>query len=170
MREILSELPAPTRVACDVDVPLVDAARVFARQKGATPAQARELEARLLAMDELRAVAHLPGAGAAGGLGAAFAALGAELLPGAALVLDEIGFDVSGYDFAVTGEGTVDATTFRGKAPGEVVRRCADAGVRCVLFGGRVVEAPPSVEAIALSGDPERAREDLVALGARLGQ
>jgi glycerate kinase len=169
LREVIDALPAPTRVACDVDVPLVDAARVFAAQKGATPDEARALESRLLAMDELRAVADRPGAGAAGGLGAALAALGAELVPGAALVLDTIGFDPTGYDLVVTGEGTVDATTVRGKAPGEVVRRCAQAGVSCVLFGGRLVEAPPEVETIALSGDPQRARADLVDLGARLG-
>jgi glycerate kinase len=169
LREVIDALPAPTRVACDVDVPLVDAARVFAAQKGATPDEARALESRLFAMDELRAVADRPGAGAAGGLGAALAALGAELVPGAALVLDTIGFDPTGYDLVVTGEGTVDATTVRGKAPGEVVRRCAQAGVSCVLFGGRLVEAPPEVETIALSGDPRRAHADLVELGARLG-
>ncbi len=167
MLEIVDELPAPTRVACDVDVPLVDAARTFAAQKGATPAQARELEQRLLAMEELRDVADLPGAGAAGGLGAAFAALGAELVPGAPFVLDAIGFEPSGYDLVVTGEGTVDATTMRGKAPGEVVRRCSAAQVRCVVFGGRVI-VPTAVETVELSGDSRRAREDLVELGARL--
>jgi glycerate kinase len=163
--EVLDELPAPTRVAYDVDVPLVDAARVFAAQKGATPDDARELEMRLLAMEELAPYAALPGAGAAGGLGAAFASLGAELLPGAPLVLDLIGFDPAGYDLVVTGEGTVDRTTTRGKAPGEVARRCLAAGVRCVLFGGRIGAAPPELEVIALSGDPSQAREDLVALG-----
>ena len=168
LREVVRELPAPTRVACDVDVPLLDAARVFSAQKGATPEQAEELERRLDAMTELRGVADLPGAGAAGGLGAALAALGAELVPGAQLVLDAIGFDPSGYDLVVTGEGTVDATTMRGKAPGEVVRRCAVEGVRCVLFGGRVAEAPGGVETVALSGDPSRAREDLVGFGAGL--
>jgi glycerate kinase len=151
-----------------VDVPLLDAARMFSAQKGATPQQARELEARLAGMEELRGVADLPGAGAAGGLGAACAALGAELVPGAQLVLDAIGFDPSAYDLVVTGEGTVDSTTIRGKAPGEVVRRCAAEGVRCVLFGGRVVDAPPAVETVALSGDPSRARADLVAMGAGL--
>ena len=169
MREVLHKLPAPTRVACDVDVPLVDAARVFSAQKGATPEQARELERRLLAMDELREVADLPGAGAAGGLGAALASLGAELVRGAALVLELICFDPRGYELVVTGEGTVDATTMRGKAPGEVVRRCTDAGARCVLFGGRIAEQPDGVETIALSGDPQRAREDLYALGRELG-
>lgn len=169
LREVLKELPAPTVVMCDVDVPLVDAARIFAAQKGATPEQALELEERLLGMDELRAVAGLPGAGAAGGLGAAFAALGGELSPAAGPLLDLIGFDPSGYDVVVTGEGAVDATTMRGKAPGEVLRRCRAAEVRCVLFGGRVVEPVEGVETVALSGDPARAREDLVDLGLRLG-
>jgi glycerate kinase len=166
MREVVRTLPAPTRVACDVDVPLVDAARTFAAQKGATPEQVSELAARLLAIEELRAVAEVPGAGAAGGLGAALAALGAELVPGAAFVLDAISFDPRGYDLVVTGEGTVDSTTLRGKAPGEVVRRCERANVRCVLFGGRV----DGVRAVALSGDPARAHEDLVELGASLAR
>jgi glycerate kinase len=169
LREVLQELPAPTRVACDVDVPLLDAARVFAAQKGASPEDARELEARLAAMDELAPFAELPGAGAAGGLGAALAALGAELLRGAELVLDTVGFDPAGYDLVVTGEGTVDATTTRGKAPGEVARRCREAGVRCVVFGGRVRVPVAEAETVGLSGDPSRAREDLVALGSSLG-
>lgn len=162
--EVVQQLPMPARVACDVDVPLLDAARVFAAQKGASPEQQRELEAGLAAMEELQPFADVPGAGAAGGLGAAFASLGAELVPGASYVLDAIGFDPADYDLVVTGEGTVDATTFRGKAPGEVVRRCVDDGVQCVVFGGRVVEG----DAIALSGDPARARDDLRELGMRL--
>jgi glycerate 2-kinase len=169
LREVLDELPAPTRVACDVDVPLLDAARVFAARKGASPKDARELETQLRTMDELAPFAEVPGAGAAGGLGAALAALGAPLVRGAELVLDTIGFDPSGYDLVVTGEGTVDATTTRGKAPGEVARRCREVGVRCVVFGGRVREAVPGAETVALSGDPSRAYDDLVALGQSLG-
>jgi glycerate 2-kinase len=165
LRDVLAELPAPTRVACDVDMPLLDAARVFAAQKGASPEDARKLEARLAAMDELAPYAELPGAGAAGGLGAALAALGAELVRGAELVLDTIGFDPTGYDVVVTGEGTVDATTMRGKAPGEVARRCREAGVRCVVFGGLVREVVEGAETVALSGNPSRARDDLVDLG-----
>ena len=163
--EVLDELPAPTRVACDVDVPLVDAARLFAQQKGASSEEVVELERRLLALPRLAPYADLPGAGSAGGLGAALASLGAELIPGAPLVLDLVGFDAAGYDLVVTGEGTVDLTTIHGKAPGEVARRCVVAGVRCVVFGGRIGEAPPGLEVIALSGDPRRAREDLVNLG-----
>jgi len=162
---MLGELPAPTRVACDVDVPLVDAARLFSPQKGASSADAAELEARLISMPELAPYADVPGAGAAGGLGAALASLGAELLPGAPLVLDLVGFDPTGYDLVVTGEGMVDRTTVRGKAPGEVARRCAAAGVRCLVFGGRISEALPELETTPLSGDPSRAAQDLVALG-----
>ncbi len=166
--EVVGELPAPTRVACDALVPLRDAARMFAAQKGASRAQAAELEVRLGAMAELAPYAELPGAGAAGGLGAALASLGAELLSGADLVLDAVGFDPQGFDLVVTGEGTVDETTARGKAPGQVVQRCVDAGVRCAVFGGRVVQPLPGVETYALSGDPARAESDLVKLGERL--
>jgi glycerate kinase len=161
----LHALPASTRVACDVDAPLVDAARVFAAQKGATAEQALELEARLEEMVELAPHARLPGAGAAGGLGAALAHLGAQLVPGAELVLDLIGFEPSGYELVITGEGTVDATTRRGKAPGVVARRCTEQGVPCVVFGGRVVEPVSGAETVALSGDPARAAEDLRRLG-----
>jgi glycerate 2-kinase len=163
--EVVGELPARTRIACDVDVPLIAAVRVFAAQKGAKPEQLPELEERLT---KLAPYADLPGAGAAGGLGAAFASLGAELLRGAELVLDLVGFDPAGYDLVVTGEGTVDRTTTLGKAPGEVARRCAAAGVRCVVFGGRVAEPLEGVETVALSGDPGRARQDLAELGLRL--
>src|SRR5436190_6998163 len=165
MLAVVTELPAPTLVACDVDVPLLDAVRVFAAQKGAMAEHLPELEARLA---PVAAYADLPGAGAAGGLGAAFASLGAELLPGASTILDLQGFDASRYDLVVTGEGTVDATTVRGKAPGEVVRRCGEAGVRCVVFGGRIVQPVPGAETVALSGDPARASADLTQLGGRL--
>ena len=108
--------------------------------------------------------------GAAGGLGAALASLGAELVSGAAYVLDAVGFDAAAFDLVVTGEGRVDSTTALGKAPGEIVRRAGTA--RCVVFGGIVEHDVPGAETVALSGDPARAREDLVALGkvARLAQ
>jgi glycerate kinase len=158
------------RVACDVTSPLLGergAARVFGPQKGADPAAVLELERRLAAMPELIPFRDLPGAGAGGGLGAALAALGAELVPGAELVLDLIGFDVhaAGAGLVVTGEGGVDATTFEGKAAGSVLARCRRLGVRCELFGGTVA---PGIDAHALSGNRDRAGEDLVALGERL--
>ena len=163
--EVLDVLPGRTKVACDVNVPLADAARLFSRQKGASSEDAVELERQLLSHAELASFADLPGAGAAGGLGAALASLGAELLPGAPLVLDSIGFDPSGYDLVVTGEGTVDRTTTCGKAPGVIAERCRAQGVSCVVFGGVVAEKLPGLKPVALSGDPRRAQADLVELG-----
>ena len=163
-------MPVPTVVLCDVQTKLGDAARLFGPQKGASDDEVEILASRLLAMEELRPYADVPGSGAAGGLGAALAALGAELVPGAPTVLDLLGFDqlLQGCDLVVTGEGQVDATTFEGKAPGEIASRCAESGVRCVVFGGRVLAEVGGAETVALSGDPDRAEEDLVELGRSL--
>ncbi len=171
---VLDELPGPTRVLCDVTTTLYEAPRLFGPQKGATTAQVAELEARFRALRDLAPYAELPGSGAAGGLGAALASLGAELVRGGETVLDLLGFDPRPYDLVVTGEGTVDETTWEGKAPAVVARRCAEAGVRCVVFGGRVRGTVPEtfrpqIETVPLSGDPARAEHDLVALGERLG-
>jgi glycerate 2-kinase len=167
---VVEELPARTRALCDVRTRLADAAQLFGPQKGASAEDVAFLDERLAAMVELRPYAELPGSGAAGGLGAALAALGAELVEGAATVLDLVGFDErsAGCDLVVTGEGTVDETTREGKAPGEVARRAGAAGIRCVVFGGVVEAELPGVETVALSGDPARAEADLVELGRRL--
>jgi glycerate 2-kinase len=167
--EALDALPAPTTVLCDVQTTLYDAPRLFGPQKGATPEQVAELEERFRSLAALAPYAELPGSGAAGGLGAALASLGAELVAGAAAVLDFVGFDPSPYDLVVTGEGRVDATTAEGKAPAEVARRCAEAGVACVVFGGIVTVPLPGVETVALSGEPDLAADDLLELGLRLG-
>jgi glycerate kinase len=175
LREVVPELPVPTRVACDVASPLLGprgAARAYGPQKGASPDEVEALEARLAAMPELSAYASLPGAGAAGGLGAALAALGAELVPGAELVLDVLGLHgrIREADLVVTGEGVVDRTTAEGKAPAVVARICRAEGVRCAVFGGLVAEPLPGVESYALSGVPEKAEEDLDELGERLAR
>jgi glycerate 2-kinase len=170
LREVLGALPAPTTVLCDVGNPLLDAARVFARQKGASAEDVKELERRLAAMDELRAVSDLSGAGAAGGLGAALAALGATLVSGASYVIDAVGLRdrIRGADIVVTGEGTVDVTSAEGKVTGVVATLCAEEGARCAVFGGRIEEALEGAEMHGLSGDPALAHEDLVELGERL--
>jgi glycerate kinase len=175
LREVLTRLPVPTTVACDVASPLLGergAARAFGPQKGASPAQVEELERRLAGLAELAPVAELPGAGAAGGLGAAFAALGATLVPGAELVLETVGFRarIRGARLVVTGEGVVDRTSGEGKATGAVLRLCREEGVRCAVFGGRVAEALPGAELHELSGDPAHAAEDLEALGEALAR
>ena len=170
MREVLGALSVPTTVLCDVRTRLADAARLFGPQKGASPDDVEELDQRLAALPELVPYAELVGAGAAGGLGAAFAALGARLRPGAEEILDLVGFDarLERADLVITGEGRVDATTREGKAPAAVAERCRRAGVRCVVFGGVVEEPLAGVETAALSGDPGRSRDDLVELGRTL--
>jgi glycerate kinase len=174
MREVVGSAlrGARVRVLCDVRNPLLGergAARVFGPQKGAGPDAVEELEHRLASLPELEPYRDLPGAGAGGGLGAGFAALGAELCDGASLVLDTIRFDERAQlaDLVVTGEGTVDRTTLEGKAPGAVLGRCAVLGVPCVLFGGVVRDG---IEARPLSGDVRSAAEDLEALGEELGR
>jgi glycerate 2-kinase len=163
--EVLDALPAPTTALCDVRATLAQAPRLFGPQKGALADDVSELERRFA--DQLQSFAKLPGAGAAGGLGAALASLGAELAPGAAYVLAAVGFRerAARAQLVVTGEGTVDRTTFEGKAPGEAVRACEELGVRCVLFGGRVEDG---VDARPLSGDPHRAALDLEELAMTL--
>ena len=182
VREVLGELPVPVTAACDIRNPLLGprgAARAFGPQKGASPEQVEELERRLAGMEELRAVADLPGAGSAGGLGAAFAALGAELVPGIDLVLEAVGFEerVKGASLAVTGEGRVDRGSAEGKVPGGVAAAGRRAGVPCVVFGGDVEPGAAAAlyeagatSVFRLSGRPEQARDDLTELGEALGR
>jgi glycerate 2-kinase len=170
---VIDGLPAQTTVLHDVRTTLADAARLYGPQKGATPDQVEELTHRLEAMPVLRPYASLPGSGAAGGLGAALAAFGGELVPGADFVLERIGFRERARVAAlvVTGEGTVDGTTLEGKAPGEALRMCAEERIRCAVFGGRVlVDQLPGAELHELEGGPGRAADALFALGRQLGE
>lgn len=172
---------------CDVDNPLVGpegASLVFGPQKGASPEIARELD------DGMRNWAHVleetfdrsfnvPGAGAAGGLGAAcLAFLGAEPVSGIARVLDLVGFDalLSEADLCVTGEGHADAQTAHGKVVSGVAAACARAGVPCVaVVGGMSAGAaampgvaamlPAAIDAMPLEETLARA-EELYALAA----
>ena len=78
--------------------------------------------------------------GAAGGLsGGLWAALGAKLVPGAAYVLDAVGFDAAmrGARYVVTGEGRIDEQTLTGKLVGEVATRCRQGGVGCHALVGQ---------------------------------
>ena len=179
---LLDELPAGgldtvgVTVLCDVNNVLHGprgAARAFGPQKGASAVQVVELERRLLAMTALAPYADLPGAGAAGGLGAALASLGARLAPGAAAVLEAVGFDahVGGADMVITGEGTVDATSLEGQVPAAVVAACERAGVPAVVFGGLVepegyrLYDRGAAALFPLSGQVEHAAADLERLG-----
>jgi glycerate kinase len=166
--EVLDELPAPTTALCDTRATLLEAPWAFGPQKGALADDVVRLEERLRGLEHVQSLAKLAGGGAAGGLGTALASLGADLVPGAEYVLEKKGFRerAARADLVVTGEGTVDRTTFEGKAPGEAVRICRELGVRGVLFGGLVEDG---IDAVALSGDPARVRADLEELGLRLG-
>jgi glycerate kinase len=98
----------------------------------------QRLAARLR-QDLGREVTGLPGAGAAGGLGAGLAGfLDAELLPGAELVMDALDFDarLEDADILVTGEGRLDGQSLRGKAPAAAARRAARRDVPAVALAG----------------------------------
>ncbi len=135
--------------ACDVDNPLSGpdgAAAVYAPQKGADPDEVRQLDAALEHWADLVAATTgrdrrgEPGAGAAGGVGfAAVAILGATLRPGAQLMLDHLGFAeaLTGADLIVTGEGSLDEQTLRGKAPAAVAAAGRAAGVPVIGVAGR---------------------------------
>src|SRR5207249_4619959 len=148
-----------------------------APQKGADAEAVEELERRLATMPDVQPLAAREGAGAAGGLGAALMALGARAEPGLPLELDAVGSDVRirGARLVATGEGAIDATSVEGKTVGGVVAACVRAGIPCVAFGGLVsaegeaaLRRAGAADVLALSGDPSRAREDLVQLAQRV--
>ena len=136
-------------VMCDVDNPLLGpdgAARTFAPQKGADTSCVERLEhgmenyARVLERTFGEGF-DVPGAGAAGGMGAGcLAFLGAHAEPGVERVLSLVGFDrlLQDADLVVTGEGRLDAQTARGKVVAGVAAACARAGVPCVAVVGSV--------------------------------
>ena len=160
LREVLRELSVSTTVLCDVRRRSRTRLASSVRRRAPRTRGVPMLERRLAGMDELVPYAGLPGAGAAGGLGAALAALGAELVAGAPSILDLVGFDehLRECELAVTGEGQVDRDDGRRKGARGRRARCAASGVRCVVFGGRVVEPIDGVETVSLSGDRARPR------------
>jgi glycerate kinase len=149
-------LSVPLEVACDVEARFLDAADVFAPQKGATPEQVRILRGRLEQLD----VPDVPGSGAAGGLAGGLAAIGARLLPGFDLVADRLGLreKLAQADLVVTGEGRLDATSFTGKVVGRVLDRAREAGAAALVVAGEVA-ASSEIDARSLVEryGPERA-------------
>ncbi|MGI6551731.1 MAG: glycerate kinase [Bacillota bacterium] len=135
-------------VACDVDNPLWGpngAAAVFAPQKGADPEMVCRLDEGLKHLADVmrrelgRDVGDLPGAGAAGGLGAALLAfLGASLQPGIEVMAAVTGLEekIAGADLVITGEGNTDYQTARGKAPVGVGRIARKYGVPVIALSG----------------------------------
>lgn len=183
------------QVLCDVDNPLLGArgaARIFGPQKGAGPDDVERLEAGLANLAErIEAsldldVREIPGAGAAGGLGAgAVAFLGAELVSGVDAVMDAGGLDAAleGADLVVTGEGAFDEQSLHGKVVSGVVARARKAGVPVAVVAGTLRLDPETAraggvdrmeaatpEGMPLSEALERADELVEAAAARLAR
>ena len=140
---------AQVEVACDVTNPLTGpqgASAVYGPQKGATPEVVAELDAALKRLAEVMRrdlgvdVEQLPGAGAAGGLGAGLVAfVGGHLRPGAEMVLEALHLDerLRGVDLVVTGEGRIDAQTARfGKGPAVLAKHAHAVGIPVIAIGG----------------------------------
>jgi glycerate kinase len=144
-------------VACDVDNPLTGprgASAVYGPQKGATPEMVRELDAALARFAKVaseatgRDVAALPGAGAAGGLGAGLLFFTpAQLRPGVEIVLETARFDerVRDADLVITGEGRTDFQTAMGKAPAGVAAAAKRHGVPVICLSGGLGEGADEV-------------------------
>lgn len=177
--------------ATDVDSPLLGllgASAVFGPQKGAAREDVALLDGALTRWADVLephlgvAVRDLPGAGAAGGLGAALLALGARREPGIALVQRLVGLAerVAQADLVVTGEGTFDFSSLTGKVVSGVAALAAEAAVPCVVLAGVVrvgrreaaaagVEATYAVsDAVGLQRSLDQPAEELAALAARV--
>ena len=179
--------------APDVDSPLLGlygASATFGPQKGATREDVALLDAALTRWaDVLEAhlgveVRDLPGAGAAGGLGAALLALGARREPGIELVQRLVGLSerVAAADLVVTGEGSFDPTSLSGKVVSGVAALAAEHAVPCIVLAGAVrvgrreaaaagIEATYSlVEAVGVEAALTRPAQELAALADRVAR
>jgi len=165
-------------VACDVDNPLCGergASAIFGPQKGLKPEQIAPLDNDIRAFAALIKehlgcdVVDIPGAGAAGGLGAALMAfLSGELKPGIELLLDAAGLDekLPGAELVITGEGRIDYQTAAGKVPVGVSRRAKKAGVPCIAICGCIGRGAEAVLAEGISAyyatsDGKRSMDEL---------
>jgi glycerate 2-kinase len=139
------------KVACDVDNPLLGergAAAIYAPQKGADAAAVDVLEGNMKHFFDIieaatQPVRDIPGAGAAGGLGAGLLAfLNGTLVSGINAVLDACNFDdcIENADLVITGEGKIDAQSAMGKTISGVVLRAAKAGVPVIAIGGAIFD------------------------------
>lgn len=165
----------PITVLCDVDVPYLDAARMFAGQKGADVAAVGRLVHRL---DALAAVLPRdpraePRTGSAGGLaGGLWAALGASLVSGIDAVLDAVEFDrrCAGAAAVVTGEGRLDAQSLRGKVLAGIARR-RPGDVPLFVVAGSCFLSAAEIQAAGIAGVIEAGTPDqLRTAGATIGR
>ena len=144
----------------DVDNPLCGArgaAHVFGPQKGADPAMVERLDAGLahlaavIERDLGARVADIPGAGAAGGMGAGcMAFLGARMRSGIEAVLDLVDFDaqIDSADLVITGEGRIDSQSVHGKVISGIAKRTQRRGVPLIAIVGSI--APDAQQAYEL--------------------
>ncbi|PND59078.1 hypothetical protein CRM90_02675 [Mycobacterium sp. ENV421] len=148
--------------ATDVEHPLLGpmgAARVFGPQKGADPDTVARLEQRMTAwavtLDALAGmtISPLPGAGAAGGLGAALLALGARRESGAAVIAEHTGLaaDVAAADVIVTGEGRFDDQSLHGKVVSALAGGARARGVPVIVLAGQVTLPPAELTAAGIT-------------------
>jgi glycerate kinase len=148
---------------CDVENPLLGtdgAARVYGPQKGATSEQVEELEAglgnlaKVIARDLGIDVRTMPGAGAAGGLGAGLLAfVDAELRKGVDLILELVGLDdkLASADLVLTAEGHIDFQTAFGKAPAGVAMRAKARHIPCIAIAGSLGAGLDDLHAIGIN-------------------
>ncbi len=146
-------------VACDVTTRFLDAADVFAPQKGASPVQVKLLRRRLERLAQVYEedygvdVTGLDGSGAAGGLAGGLAAVGASLESGFELIAEELDLveQMQGADLIVTGEGFLDAQSFDGKVVGGVAALAAELSVPLLVVAGEVFDGVDGrVDAVSL--------------------
>jgi glycerate kinase len=162
-------------VLCDVETAFEDAPRIFGPQKGADAVTVARLEERLdsFARELPRDPRGVPATGVAGGLsGGLWAAFGAELRPGAAVVLDALGVDarMRAAQLVVTGEGCVDEPSFGGKVVGELVRRARAAGVPVHAVAGSTALAEARWRRAGLAGVWQASTlEEIAAAGRSVG-
>ena len=161
-------------VACDVRTRFLDAAEIFAGQKGATEAQVELLRRRLERLAQVYLedygfdVTGVVGSGAAGGLAGGLAAIGASIEPGFELVADELELyeRIEDADLVITGEGFLDDQSFEGKVVGGVAELAAEAKVPVLAIAGEVFdgvgERLPNISLVERFGS-DRARGDTVA-------
>lgn len=168
-------------VMCDVTNPLygpTGAAYVFAPQKGADAEKVKSLDAGLRHFgDVIRSqygldVSAMPGAGAAGGMGAGCVALlGGMIQSGIDAVLDVTGFDrqLEGADLVITGEGRIDSQSADGKVISGVARRTKAKGVPLIAIAGGIADSAGAVYDIGVSAmfSTDRAALPVDMLGAR---
>ena len=172
-------------VMCDVENPLygpTGAAHIFGPQKGADAAMVERLDRGLRALDAAfqrdlgLSLAQMPGAGAAGGMGAGCVAfLGAELKSGIEAVLDMVEFDrtLEGADLVLTGEGRIDSQSVHGKVISGIAKRTKPRGVPLVAIVGGIAQGAEEAydlgvtamfgidrEAVAFSEYAHRTREN----------